>query len=152
MERALDLAQIDTTPTHRQPSIARVVLATLTAVVASLAADAIIVATFTSLFPATKGYAHFRFGDYAKLTVIGVVIAGASWPVVTRITKAPRWLYLRLAVVVTLVLYLPDLYLLVRGQPPTAVAGLMAMHLAIALITYHLVVRLAPVDRRPPRP
>jgi hypothetical protein len=37
-------------------------------------------------FPATWGYAHFQFSDYAKLTVIGVLIACAAWPVVTRIS------------------------------------------------------------------
>ena len=43
----------------------------------------------TSLFPATKGYVHFAFGDYAKLTVLGVLIACAGWPVVARISSAP---------------------------------------------------------------
>ena len=60
---------------------------------------------------ATKGYAHFQFQDYGKLTVIGVVIACIAWPVVTRIGSAPRWLFFWLAVLVTLVLWLPDLYL-----------------------------------------
>jgi hypothetical protein len=50
-----------------------------------------------------------------------------------------------MAVLVTLVLWLPDLYILVRGQPPRAVAVLMVMHLAIALITYNSLVRIAPV-------
>jgi hypothetical protein len=48
-------------------------------------------------------------------------------------------------VLVTLVLWLPDLYILVKGQPPKAVAVLMVMHLAIALVTYNSLVRIAPV-------
>jgi len=66
--------------------------------------------------------ARFQFQDYAKLTVVGVVIACLAWPVVTRISSAPRWLFFRLVVVVTLVPWLPDLYLLDLGQPGRAVA------------------------------
>jgi hypothetical protein len=50
-----------------------------------------------------------------------------------------------MAVLVTLVLWLPDVYILVKGQPAKAVAFLFAMHLAIALVTYNVLVRLAPV-------
>jgi len=42
-------------------------------------------------------------------------------------------------------LWLPDLYIPYRGAPPDAVAVLMLMHLAIALVTYNLLVHLAPV-------
>jgi hypothetical protein len=88
---------------------------------------------------------HFQFHDYAKLTVIGVVIACLAWPVVTRISAQPRWLFFRLAILVALALWLPDLYILVRGQPAEAVAVLMIMHLAIAVITYSCLVQLAKV-------
>jgi len=47
------------------------------------------------------------------------------------------------------VLLLPDVYLLKQGQPAKAVAVLMCMHLAIALVTYNALVRLAPIRRRP---
>src|ERR1019366_10537470 len=99
----------------------------------SLAADAILVAIGTAVFPATKGYSHFQFADYSKLTIIGVVIACAAWPIVTRISSAPRWLFFRLAILVTLVLWLPDLYILYKGESADAVAVLMVMHLAIAV-------------------
>ena len=59
-------------------------------------------------------------------------------------------MFLRMAILVTLVLWLPDVYILVNGQPAKAVAGLFLMHLAIALVTYNALVRLAPV--RAPRP
>ena len=120
-------------------------LATVLSVALSLAADAALVAIGTRLFPSTKGYVHFQFHDYAKLTVIGVLIACAAWPVVARVSSAPRWLFFRLAIVVTLVLFLPDLYIWHQGQPAQAVLVLMAMHLAIALVTYNLLVHLAPV-------
>lgn len=145
LDRAPGLARVDFAPSHRQPSGACVLLALAVSIAGSLAADAILVVIGTTLFPSTKGYVHFQFSDYAKLTVIGVVIACLAWPVVTRISSAPRWLFLRLAVLVTVVLWLPDLYLLDLGQPGSAVAVLMVMHLAIALVTYNSLVHIARV-------
>jgi hypothetical protein len=114
----------------------------------SLGVDALLVVIGTAVFASTKGYVHFRFSDYSKLTVIGVIIACAGWPIVTRISSDPRWLFFRLAILVTLVLWLPDIWLLLRSQPPRAVAVLMVMHLAIALVTYNCLVRLAPIGRQ----
>jgi Family of unknown function (DUF6069) len=145
LRRAAALVHLDFSPQHRQPGAGRLVLATVASIVGSLAADAILVAIGTTVFPSTKGYVHFQFSDYGKLTVIGVLIACAAWPVVTRITSQPRWMFFRMAILVTLVLWLPDLYILHLGQPPRAVAVLMVMHLAIAVVTYNLLVRLAPV-------
>jgi len=139
------MARIDLRPRHSQPRAARVLFASIAAIAGSLAADAILVAIGQAVFPGTRGYAHFQFADYGKLTVIGVIIACAAWPVVTRISAAPRWLFFRLAILVTLVLWLPDLYILRQGQAADAVAVLIVMHLAIALVTYNLLVRLAPV-------
>ena len=150
LQRALPVVPVDFAPSHEQPSTLRVVVATVTSVAASLVADALLVAIGTAVFPSTKGYVHFRFSDYGKLTVIGVVIACVGWPVVTRVSSSPRWLYLRLAVVVTLVLWLPDLFILAKGQPADAVAVLMAMHVAIAAITYNCMVRLAKVGEVEP--
>jgi hypothetical protein len=144
-ERALALARIDLSPPHRPPAWWRVVMATILSVAGSLAVDALLVYVGTRLFPSTKGYVHFEFHDYAKLTVVGVLIACAAWPVVARVSSAPRWLFFRLAIAVTLVLLLPDLYIWHQGQPVQAVLVLMTMHLAIALVTYNLLVHLAPV-------
>lgn len=142
-------AGISVRPRHAQPRVSRLVLATVTAVAGSLAADALLVVIGQAMFPGTRGYVHFQFHDYAKLTVLGVIIACAAWPAVTRISDEPRWLFLRLAIFVTLVLWLPDIYILYRGQPADAVAVLFVMHLAIALITYNLLVRLAPPGPAP---
>jgi hypothetical protein len=148
LDRSLDLVKVDFSPTHQQPSTARLLVATVVSLVGSLAADAAIVAIGQALLPSTKGYVHFQFSDYSKLTVIGVIVACAAWPIVTRVSSAPRWLFFRMAIVVTLVLFLPDLYILKQGQPARAVAVLMVMHLAIALVTYNALVRLAPVRPR----
>lgn len=149
LKQTASLARLDFSPPHRPPLISRVAAATVASVIGSLVADALLVLMGEAIFPATKGYAHFRFSDYARLTIIGVIIAGAAWPVVARITSAPRWLFLRLAVLVTLFLWLPDLYILYKGQPADAVAVLMVMHVAIALVTYNLLVRSAPVRPGP---
>jgi hypothetical protein len=145
LDRALGLARVDFAPSHRQPSGVRVLVALAVSVIGSLAADALLVAIGTAVFPSTKGYGHFHFSDYAKLTIIGVVIASVAWPVVTRISSAPRWLFVRLAIAVTVVLWLPDLYILYGGAPGRAVAVLAVMHLVIALITYNCLVHIAAV-------
>jgi hypothetical protein len=147
VQRLLGLVHIDFEP-PRPPSGLEVLLASVVAIVGSLLADAALVLIATHVFPSTKGYAHFQFSDYGKLTIIGVVIACCGWPVVARITSRPKWLFLRLAIATTLVLYLPDLYIWYRGQPAKAVLVLMCMHLAIAIVTYKSLVVLAPVRRQ----
>ncbi len=64
---------------------------------------------------------------------------------VARVSSAPRWLFFRLAIAVTLVLFLPDVYIWHQGQSAQAVLVLMSMHVAIALVTYNLLVHVAPV-------
>jgi hypothetical protein len=148
--RLLGFFHVDFAPDHEQPSAGRVLAATAFAIAGSLIADAALIAIGTKIFPSTNGYVHFRPSDYAKLTIIGVIIACAAWPVVTRISSTPRWLFFRQAIAVTLVLWLPDLYILDKGSPARAVAVLMVMHLAIALVTYNCLVHVAKV--RPARP
>jgi len=134
-----------------QPSFVAVAIATVVSLAGSLLVDAALVAIGTQVFPSTKGYGHFQLSDYGKLTVIGVLIACIAWPVVTRITSSPRWVFFRMAIVVTVVLWSPDVYILVKGQPLRAVAILMVMHLAIALVTYNALVHIAkaaPLERR----
>ena len=100
-------------------------------------------------FPGTAGYGHFRFNDYAKLTVIGVVIGAAGWPVLTHVSSAPRWLYGWLTVLISLALFLPDAWLLIRGQPLKEVAVLMVMHVGVAVVIYCSMVLIAPAARDP---
>ena len=86
--RALSWAGIDLRHQHATPKATRVLIATVASLLGSLAADAALVAVGTRAFPSTKGYVHFQISDYAKLTIIGVVIACAGWPMVTRISSA----------------------------------------------------------------
>jgi hypothetical protein len=145
VDRWLRLFKVDFAPDPVPPSWARMAVATVVSLIGSLGADALLVALGTRVFPSTRGYAHFQFHDYAKLTVIGVIIACAAWPIVTRISSEPRWLFFRMAVAVTLALFLPDLWIYLKGSPGLAVDVLLAMHLAIALVTYNALVHLAPV-------
>jgi hypothetical protein len=71
LDEIASLARLDFAPRHRRPPASRVLLSTVAAIAGSLAADAILVAIGDAIFPGTRGYVHFRFSDYAKLTVIG---------------------------------------------------------------------------------
>ena len=103
LTRALSLVHIDFAPRHRQPSWLRVLVASVAAIVGSLAADGLLVVVGQAVFPSTKGYVHFQFPDYGKLTVIGVIIACIGWPIVTRVSSRPRSLFLISAIAVTVV-------------------------------------------------
>lgn len=146
--------RVDLEPRAEPPSPARWILALVVSNGASLVSDAVLVAIGTTISPSTVGFPHFQPSDYGKLTIIGVTIACLAWPVTNRISSQPRWLFARMAVVVTLVLWLPDLWILAHGEPLRGVGVLMLMHLAIALITYNVLTRLAPPGRpvEPPAP
>lgn len=141
IERALARWRIDMKPAREQPSEGRFLAVSVLAIVASLAADAAIVTIAEHLNPAIKNYSHFRFSDYGTLTVVGVFCACVAWSVVRHVSSSPRWVFFRLAILVTLVLWIPDLYLLSKHEPTSAVAVLMIMHLAVALVTYNVLVR-----------
>jgi len=145
VQQWLRVFKVDLEPTRSPPSLAQWVAALVVANAGSLISDAILVAVGIAIFPSTRGFVHFQPTDYGKLTIIGVTIACIAWPVVTRISSQPRWLFLRMAMLVTLVLWLPDLWILVHGEPIRGVGVLMLMHLAIAFITYNSLVHLAPI-------
>ena len=122
LTRVMSLVHLDFAPNHEQPQADGLRWRPSCPSSARCWPTRVLVVIAQALIPGTKGYAHFQFGDYAKLTVIGVLIACAAWPVTTRITSQPRWMFFRMAVLVTLVLWLPDVYILIKGQPGKAVA------------------------------
>lgn len=144
LERLRAWSTFDWSPDHRPPAFRRFALATAVALVGSLAADALVVAVAVHLYPGLHSYAHFSPVAWGALTFIGVLGASCGWPVVAAFTRRPRWLFSWMAMAVTLVLWLPDLVLLGQGNPGRAVAALMTMHLAIAVVTFESLVRLAP--------
>jgi hypothetical protein len=81
----MSASRVDFAPSHRQPPASRLLLATIASIAGLLAADAALVVVSQALFPGTRGYSHFQFADYAKLTIIGVLIACAGF-----LTSDPR--------------------------------------------------------------
>ncbi|MGH3732089.1 MAG: hypothetical protein ACRDVC_01720 [Acidimicrobiales bacterium] len=122
-------------------------MASLVAMGGSLLADWLLVKLGTHVFPSTRGFVHFQFDDYARLTIIGVAIACAGWPLATTVTSQPRRLFLQAAFAITIVLLAPDAYIWHNGALGRAVFVLVWMHVTIAIVTYNALVRLARVGR-----
>lgn len=147
LDDAMRLTRLDFRPSPRQPSIPLTALGMAIGVLLSLAVNMLIVHIAVGLFPALAEYQHFRLADYGRLTVIGALIACAGWPVLTRVSSAPVRVYVAIAVLGTLVLWLPDLYiLLVLQEPARAVATLMVMHVAVPLVSCASMVAIARVQ------
>ncbi len=145
LDEVLRVSRLDFVPAERQPTWTRCFVATLLAITGSLGADAAFVALGKALFPKTVHYSHFQFWDYSTLTVIGVLVACAGWPVITRLSLTPTWIYFRLALLISFVLLAPDVYIwLVQDQITQGVFVLVWMHLAIGVVTYYCVTRIAP--------
>lgn len=143
LTKVMTKARVDRPANGPQPTADQFLLAAVLSVIGSLVICAIIVRVTTVWTSSLKSFGSFHFDDYGTLTVVGVLAASASWPIVTRISLFPKRLFLRLAVVVTAVLWVPDIYILTRHEPPRAIIALMVMHLAIAAVTYNCLVRIA---------
>jgi len=130
------------------PSGLRVVIVTSLATIASVLANAALAWLATSFDPALQHYSYFRLLDYGALTVVGVICAGVAWYFATRNLAAPRHTLFQVAVAATIVLWVPDVWLLIKHEPTRAVIFLIVMHLAVALITYNLLVFAAPMGVR----
>ncbi|GAB3807155.1 hypothetical protein GCM10028798_31130 [Humibacter antri] len=129
----------------RQPSWWRFLIAVVVAVVGSVASCAVLAKLGPIVFPSTAGYPHFQFADYTKLTVIGVVIACATWPLFALVSsRAARPLFLTATVIVTIASFAPDAWIMLKGQSAPAVVVLALMHIAVALVTYPALVAIAP--------
>jgi hypothetical protein len=133
--RAMAMAKLDRRPLTDLPSNRKVAMAGVVAIVGSLVADAVLVAVARAAFSTPSTFGPFHFGSYAPLTILGVVGATVGWGILVRLSSQPLWVLLRAAVVVTVVLLIPDVMIL-PGNPKTAVLTLMVMHIAIAVATY----------------
>jgi hypothetical protein len=131
----------------RPPSVARMLVVSALVVAASLGSDVTLVHLATSEWPQLRSYGHFRFSDYGTLTIVGVLPACVAWPLVIRLTAEPRIRFFRLALAATVVLVMPDIWILLRHEPVRAVGTLITMHLVIALVAYNALVHLAPPRR-----
>jgi hypothetical protein len=131
-----------------QPVAWKWVLATIAAVAVSLLACFGLASAAVLLFPQLSTYAHFQFGDYGKLTVLGVVAACIGWPVVAWFSSNARRLYVWLGVLAIVVSLAPDVWILHLGQPLAGVVTLAVMHFALGAVTIAEMVFLAPQKRQ----
>jgi hypothetical protein len=130
------------------PSASRVAVITVLSALASIVVNAALVWLAKASQPSLDHYSHFRLWDYATLTAVGVIAAGGAWYVTTRSFPTPRHKFFRVAVVVMLALWVPDVWLLIKHEPTRAVVFLFIMHATVALITYNFLVFGAPVAAR----
>jgi hypothetical protein len=149
IERQLIRLRLDWAPLREPASPFRTALVFLLSLAGALSANAGLVKIATTVTPSLRSYPHFRFIDYGSLTVLGVAGACVAWYVVSRISSAPRWFFFRLALGVTALFFLPDVWLLAGGQPMRGVLTLAGMHVVMALWTYNLLVRGAPQGADP---
>lgn len=132
------------------PAALRFVLAAVVAVGFSLLASGAVAAVTKDVAPSIAGYEHLQVGDWAKLTVIGIVLASLGWPLACLIWSRARGPFLVLTVLVTAVSFAPDLWILRQGQPAGGVLALAVMHVAVAIVTYPALVLIAPQRVRTP--
>ncbi len=144
LSRIIEGSGLSSSPNDKPPSMRRMFVASLCAVLLSLGANWAL-ARLGMQVSSLRHYAHFRFVDYGTLTIIGVGAACVAWYVTTRICERPRWLFFRMAIAVSVLLFAPDVWLLAKGEPSGGVGILAAMHLTIALITYNVLVHVAEV-------
>lgn len=130
------------------PRLVRFLLAAVVAIVLSLLICAAVAAATTALVPALQSYGHMRVQDWAKLTIIGIVLASLGWPLACLLWSRARRPFLVLTVLVTVVSFAPDLWILRQGQPLDGVLALAVMHVAVALVTFPSLVLIAPQPRR----
>jgi len=131
-----------------QPRWWRWLIAVIVAASASVAGCWAIARATAAAFPATAGYDHFRFADFTKFALAGVAAAAVVWPIATLASTRARRLYLVTAVVALVASFVPDLWILYRGQPLVGVVALAVMHVAVGVVTVVALLGLAPQGRR----
>ena len=123
----------------------RIVLATAIALVLSVSADLGIEAFARQAFAVSPDFEPFQ-GTVAPYTAAGVVLAGLAFAVLRQFARDAARVYVRVAVVVLVLSWIPDVALLLINEPGAtvpAVASLMVMHTVAAAIVVTLLVRIA---------
>lgn len=133
---AVRVTRLDLRPSAVQPSLLRTVAGVVAGVVLSLGVNWLLVRFAMMLFPGLAGFPHFQLSDFGRLTVIGALIACVGWPILTRLSSSPGWIYAWCAALGTLVLWLPDLYIWGHlHEPGRAVMVLGTMHVAVVVVS-----------------
>lgn len=141
---AVRVTRLDLRPASPLPTLLRTGVGIVVGVLLSLGVNWLIVRVATTLAPSLASFPHFQLHDYGRLTVIGSLIACAGWPILTRLSSSPGWIYGWVALLGTLVLWLPDLYIwAVLHEPAPEVLVLAAMHVAVVLVSCASMVLIA---------
>ena len=123
----------------------RIALATAIALVLAVPLDLAIEAIVRQAFAVSPEFEPFQ-GTVAPYTAGAVILAGATFAVVRRFARDAGRTYVRLALLVLVLSWIPDVALLAIHDPGAtvpAVASLMLMHAVTALICVTLLVRLS---------
>jgi hypothetical protein len=82
---------------------------------------------------------------FGPLTVLGVLAGTAGWAAVRRLAARPRAALRVLVPAVVALSFVPDLVVLLTGASPVNAAGLVTMHLVVALVTVGTAIRTLPL-------
>src|SRR5205085_1835974 len=108
----------------------RIALATALALIVAIPVDLAIEAFVRQAFSVSPEFPPFQ-GSVAPYTAGGIMLAGAVYAVLRRVVHDADRLYIRIAIVVLAISWIPDVALLFINEPGAtvpAVASLMVMH------------------------
>ncbi|MEK6227581.1 MAG: DUF6069 family protein [Chloroflexota bacterium] len=123
----------------------RIVVATAIALIVAIPLDLAIEAFARQGFAVSPEFEPFR-GTVAPYTAGGVVLAGAAFAVLQRFVRDAAPVYVRIAIVVLVLSWIPDVALLFINEPGAtlaAVGSLMVVHAVAAAIAVTSLVRIA---------
>jgi hypothetical protein len=123
----------------------RIVLATAIALIVAIPLNLAIEAFARQAFAVSPDFPPFQ-GSVAPYTAGGVILAGAAFAVLQRFVRDAARLYVRIAIVVLVLSWIPDVALLLINEPGAtvpAVASLMVIHSVAAAIVVMSLVRIA---------
>jgi hypothetical protein len=130
------------------PSRSRAAILLAAGAIVAVAANAVI-AMAALAAGANSAFSPLLVFVYGPFTVIGLLAAYAGWRIVRSRARNPRRALLVLVPVLTVLSFIPDTFLAIRGFIPgtslTGVIALMLMHLVVVAIAVPLCARLAPV-------
>ena len=123
----------------------RIVLATAIALVIAIPLDLAIEAFARQAFAVSPDFPPFE-GSVAPYAAGGVVLAAVAFAILQRFVRNAARVYVRVAIVVLVLSWIPDVALLFINEPGAtvpAVVSLMVMHAFAAAIVVKLLVRIA---------
>jgi hypothetical protein len=123
----------------------RIVLATAIALIVAVPLELAIEAFARQTFAVSTDFPPFQ-GSVGPYTAAGIVLAGVVYAVLRRVVHDADRVYVRIAIVVLVLSWIPDVALLFINEPGAtvlAVASLMVMHAVAAAIVVTSLVKIA---------